>query len=576
MTRLASILVSLTAVASLTAQQRGAAKPPLAGDDIQVIANILMLEDTRNFDAETLSSLLKSKHPEVRRRAIVAVGRILDPQQQRGAALLATMRSERDPDLLATVAWAAGQVRDPGTVAWLAHLLTDAQTPAAVKKEAAGALGKTMTPDARAALANYLTTAPMVPASDAAAGEALLAIGRHPRGDLAPVVRWIKSPSPEVRWRATWALFRLRDPAAVPHLLTLSHDVSPEVRYWAVRGLGPIPPPAQRGEAVAAPPPPPEAKYSTRLRAALKDADRRVRTEALRALGGYDDDASFQAVLAMLDSPDLWLSVSAAEALGRKPSRADVVVPKLVAAAAAEKPLMLRHGAMLALVQLRAEPALEVAAALARNKSLAARTPAVQQLSQRLGGPGQAKLAEIAAEPGMQDLRPGGGQQAARPTPPARTLDDYRRIVERWIVPDYRGAPKPRAIWTFGRGEIEIELYPGDAPLATDYFVTLVESGAIVGTEFGRLVPNFVAQQRTITGTFTQRDEVNRRGLSRANLSWASAGLDTGRPGYTLGHTPQPHNEGNFTALGRIVRGMEVVDRLELGDAVTGARMTRK
>jgi HEAT repeat protein/cyclophilin family peptidyl-prolyl cis-trans isomerase len=429
----------------------------------------------------------------------------------------------------------------------------------------------------------------MVAASDAAAGEALLAIGRHPRGgDLAPVVRWMKSPSPDVRWRATWALFRLRDPAAMPHLLTLSNDVSGDVRYWAVRGLGPIPPAAQRGRAggdgtAGAPPPPPdppvdralEAKYSARLRGALKDPDRRVRTEALRALGGYDDDASFQAVLAMLDSPDPWLSVSAAEALGRKMSRAGVVVPKLVAAAAPEKPLMLRHGAMLALVQLRAEPALEVAAALARSKSLAARTPAVQQLG-RLGGPGQAKLAEIAAEPGMQDLQQGGGQQAARPTPPARTLDDYRRIVERWIVPDYRGAPKPRAIWTFGRGEIEIELHPGDAPLGTEYFVTLVESGAIVGTEFGRLVPNFVAQQRTITGAFTLRDEVNRRGLTRANLSWASAGLDTGRPGYTLGHTPQPHNEGNFTALGRIVRGMEVVDRLEFGDAVTGARMIRK
>jgi peptidylprolyl isomerase len=61
--------------------------------------------------------------------------------------------------------------------------------------------------------------------------------------------------------------------------------------------------------------------------------------------------------------------------------------------------------------------------------------------------------------------------------------------------------------------------------------------------------------------------------LTRGNLSWASAGLDTGRPGYTLGHTLQPHNEGNFTALGRVVRGMEVVDRLELGDAVTAARI---
>ena len=68
---------------------------------------------------------------------------------------------------------------------------------------------------------------------------------------------------------------------------------------------------------------------------------------------------------------------------------------------------------------------------------------------------------------------------------------------------------------------------------------------------------------------------MNRHGLTAGNLSWASAGLDTGRPGYTLGTTPQPHNEGDFTALGRVVRGMDVLDRLELGDAVTAAKMKR-
>ncbi len=108
-----------------------------------------------------------------------------------------------------------------------------------------------------------------------------------------------------------------------------------------------------------------------------------------------------------------------------------------------------------------------------------------------------------------------------------------------------------------------------------DYLVSVVESGAIVGTEFGRVVPNFVAQQRPIRDAVTLRDEVNRHGLNRGTLSWASAGLDTGRPGYTFGSTPQPHNEGDFTALGRVVRGMDVVDRLELGDAITAARMVK-
>ncbi len=154
-----------------------------------------------------------------------------------------------------------------------------------------------------------------------------------------------------------------------------------------------------------------------------------------------------------------------------------------------------------------------------------------------------------------------------------RTLADYRAIVERWVVPDYDGKPKPVSRWETSRGTIELELYPGDAPLAVEDFVKTIESGTIVGTEFTRVVADFVDQQAPIRGGVVLRDEVNRHRLTRANLAWATSGLDTGTPGYTLNHTPQPHNEGDFTSLGHVTRGMDVVDRIELGDRVTGARM---
>src|SRR6185436_4305229 len=86
-------------------------------------------------------------------------------------------------------------------------------------------------------------------------GEALLSIGRFTtREYLSPILRWTTSRDAEVRWRATWALFRPRDPAAIPHLFRLTSDPSGDVRYWAVRGLAlPAPPQAARG---AQPPPP--------------------------------------------------------------------------------------------------------------------------------------------------------------------------------------------------------------------------------------------------------------------------------------------------------------------------------
>ena len=148
--------------------------------------------------------------------------------------------------------------------------------------------------------------------------------------------------------------------------------------------------------------------------------------------------------------------------------------------------------------------------------------------------------------------------------------------MKRWVVPAYEGKPNPVARWETTRGTIELELYAGDAPLAVDYFVRTIDSATVVGTEFTRVVPDFVDQQQGIRGGPTLRDEVNRHRLTRGNLAWASAGLDTGTPGYTLNHTPQPHNEGDFTSLGRVIRGMDVVDRIELGDRVTAARLVSR
>ena len=518
---IALLLITVAAATAVSGQRR--TRMPLGAPEIDAIATLLKLEDARTFDQPALARILGSPHPEVRRRAAQSVGRIAD---KRGAALLDIARNDLDVEVAATAAWAAGQLRDPAAVGWLSGALMAPATAPTVAREAAIALGKIQAAEARAALARYLAAAPSAKTAAATVGEALLSLGRHPAdGNLEPILKWTPSPDAEVRWRATWALVRPRNPAALPHLLRLSHDRSADVRYWAVRGL--IPYPDVDPSAAAA-----------RLRAAVGDTDRQVRTEALRALAQHGDEESFAVVVKMLESPDAWLSVSAAEAMARFPTRADVVVPRLVAAAGADRPQALR-------------------------------VTARQSLS-RLGPAGKTALDDLTTE-GLPARAP--VVRGPRPVPQLRTDAEYRQLVERWIVPDYNGARKPRAEWVTPRGRIELELYPGDAPLGLEFFIRVVESGEIVGTEFSRVVPNFVAQQRAIRHDVVLRDEVTRLGLTRGNLSWASAGLDTGRPGYTLGVTPQPHNEGNFTALGRVVSGMDVVERLELGDRITAARM---
>lgn len=594
---LVAVLLFALAASTTSAQQRRA----LSRTDIGDIATLLKLEDTRLYDEAELSRILKSAHPEVRRRAAIAIGRIADPK---GLQLLQTARADRDLQVAASVVFATGQIHQPESVEWLGSLLGAAATPPIVAREAAQALGKMVRNEAarataRAALLAYLAKATETPASVPAIGEALLAIGRFPaEGDIAPISRWASSRSVEVRWRAAWALFRPRDPAALPHLIKLAEDPAPDVRSWAVRGFTPAAVDAAKMER-------PEITRRL-LKLSQADPDRRVRTEALRVLLQYVDETAFGALVNALYSPDSWIAVSAAEAAPRFGARALPLVPLLVDVAEPKDPMSVRITVLPVLVTLAPEATatLQLAGLLTQSDVTSARNAGLQALG-RLGDRGRSAFEQIAADPAMKDVLPttedfvrryvpapagaraggaagggraagagGGGRGAAPPRQP-RPDAEYRQLVERWIVPDYNGGAKPRVAWETARGMIEIELYPGDAPFGVEHLMRVVESGDIVGTEFTRLVPDFVAQQQAIRNATTLRDEVNRHGLTRGNLSWASAGLDTGRPGYTLGHTPQPHNEGDFTALGRVVRGMDAVDKLELGDKIISAKVVK-
>lgn len=571
----AALLVALALCASSPLAAQKSTRRPLLAADIDDIATLLRLEDTRTFDAAVLGKLIAADHPEVRRRAIVSVGRIANDQ---GRALLTGLHGDTDPVILATVAFATGQLKDPAAIGWLGEVVQSPKTAPAVAKEAAQALGKIATPEARTALAAYLSSALATPASTPVIGEALLSLGRFTtKDDLSPIVRWTNTRDAEIRWRAAWALFRPRDPAAVTHLLRMSADASPEVRFWALRGLAP----ALVDQSGVT-----RAEASARLRQALNDPDRRVRTEAIRALIAYDDDASFDAVVTAVTASDTWISVSAAEAwltvataeqVAKSPSRSARVIAALTTASAAAKPLTLRLSALTPLVTLAPDTARALANLLLKSPSVVAQmaaTQAIRQLDAAAARAAQAASGVPATPPAGRGGGGGGrGAGAARPALVARPDAEYRELVTKWIVPDYNGATRPHVLLTTPRGVVDVEVFPGDAPFGTEYLMKVVDSGEIVNTEFGRVVPNFVAQQRAIRNEGSLRDEVNQYGLRRGTLSWASSGLDTGRPGYTLGSTPQPHNEGNFTALGRVVKGIEVVDRLELGDKITAARI---
>src|SRR4051812_18459051 len=124
----------LFAIPSLVGAQ--ARRRPLSPTDIDAIARLVLLEDRRTFDSTELARSLSASHPEVRRRAALAAGRIFD---RRAIALLRARPLDADTAVAATTVFAVGHLRDTATVSWFDSLLNAPRTPRTVAAEAAAA-----------------------------------------------------------------------------------------------------------------------------------------------------------------------------------------------------------------------------------------------------------------------------------------------------------------------------------------------------------------------------------------------------------------------------------------------------
>ncbi len=124
------------------------------------------------------------------------------------------------------------------------------------------------------------------------------------------------------------------------------------------------------------------------------------------------------------------------------------------------------------------------------------------------------------------------------------------------------------------RGIIEVEGYAGVAPLNRENLARLARSGYFDGLAFHRVVAGFVAQGGDPRGDgyggpghLVPCEWSNLR-FVRGTVGIALAGKDTGGSQFFIAQTPQPHLDGRYTIVGRVVEGMEVVDRLLAHDRI--------
>lgn len=124
-------------------------------------------------------------------------------------------------------------------------------------------------------------------------------------------------------------------------------------------------------------------------------------------------------------------------------------------------------------------------------------------------------------------------------------------------------------------GVMKAELYPEIAPATVKNFVDLAAKGFYNGLIFHRVIPGFMIQGGDPEGTgmggpgYTIKGEFSANGFrndlkhTRGVLSMARA-FDPNSAGsqFFIMHENSPHLDGQYTAFGKIIEGIEVVDKI--------------
>jgi|GEM_PF-5731593 len=134
-------------------------------------------------------------------------------------------------------------------------------------------------------------------------------------------------------------------------------------------------------------------------------------------------------------------------------------------------------------------------------------------------------------------------------------------------------------VWTLdtSEGRIVIELDGTRAPASVSAIIELTRSGYYDGSYFHRVIANFVVQAgysfsgERIDAPFTLPTEAIEDGFERGRVGVASLGRDTEGGQFFIMHQWMPHLDGGYSNIGRVIDGMDVVDRVWQGTRIRKA-----
>jgi len=465
------------------------------------------------------------------------------------------------------VAYALSRIDDTRAVPALATL---ARAGGSISR-AFAARGLGMHKD-KASVATLLLLAQNWQSDSRAAVAAIRALGQIASPDAAPVLRGLlqaRTTDPNIRLETAGALAALRDRESLDKLLDLAGDSWPAMRAASLRAVLAIDPDTFI-VLLSGLDPDPHASVRVALTSLLASLDAEIAMPRLRALLAEKDARVMPAVIAalmarvprlpdlaatllgLLADGDVMVRAAAAAALGDlKPAGADPALADAYRAGRADDLYQARAAALAALAKYGAAVSLPALKEALADKDWAVRLRA-------------AALA--------QGFEPGTEVAAAIRPAPGRAAEAY--AASPLVAPTV----SPHVFLETDKGTIEIEVAVLDAPLTSENFLALARNGYFTGMALHRVVPNFVVQGGDVRGDgegspgYTIRDEINMLPYLRGTVGMALDGPDTGGSQFFITHSPQPHLDGKYTVFGRVVAGMDVVDRLQQWDVIRRVR----
>jgi cyclophilin family peptidyl-prolyl cis-trans isomerase/HEAT repeat protein len=373
---------------------------------------------------------------------------------------------------------------------------------------------------------------------------------------------------PNIRLAAVTALASMKYPEALPYMQDLLTDDWPAMRAAALRGcaaidlqnflvllsgLEPDPHWMVRSAMASLLGTLPADVAVDRLKPMLDDPDKRVVASVVESLARLRAPGLPELLPAQLKSPDEGVRIAAARAIGQAKIAGGAAALRDAYAAWSDPALHeARQAALTALARFPSAESLDTVKAALADKDWALRLRAAAL---------------------MHDLDPSfDTAHAIRPADGSSSAPyDSPEVVDPQV--------SPHAFIETAKGTIEFEFTVLDAPQTVQNFIALARRGYFNGLQVHRVVPNFVVQDGDPRGDgsggpgYTIRDELNDRPFVRGTVGMALSGPDTGGSQFFIMHSPAPHLDAKYTVFGKVVSGMDVVDKIAPMDVIERVRV---